>query len=185
MNMSSFKIKYPKFLLLVVTFVLAYIIFSGRNFSPLHDFLLSLGYVGTFLAGILFVYGFTAAPATAVLLITARNQHIILAGFIAGFGALAGDLLIFRFIRHSFADEVELLSKERSLQYINNKIPTRLKKYLILILAGFIISSPLPDEIGVSLLAVSTAISTKVFSVLAYMLNTAGIFVVLVIGNLL
>ncbi len=133
MNMSSITIKYPKFLLLLLTFALAYLILRGRNFSPLHDVLLSLGYFGSFLAGILFVYGFTAAPATAVLLIIAKDQHIILAGFIAGFGALVGDLLIFRVIRHSFADEVEKLSKEPSLNYINNKIPKTLKKYLKII----------------------------------------------------
>ena len=185
MNKKSFKLKYPKLLLLLITFVLAHIIFSGRNFQPLNDVLSSLGYFGTFLAGILFVYGFTAAPATAILLIIAKEQNIILAGLIAGLGALAGDLLIFRFIRHSFADETGELSKEKSLNYINNKIPKTLKKYSILTLAGFIIASPLPDEIGVSLLAVATTVSTKVFSVISYILNTAGIFVILLMGNLI
>ncbi len=177
------KIKYPKLLFLIFTFVIAYLIFTGRDFSPFHNFVLGLGYFGTFLAGIFFTYGFTAAPATAILLMLAKEQNILFAGFIAGFGALIGDLLIFKFIRYSFADEIEKLSKEKAINHINNKIPTLLKKYFVPVLAGFIIASPLPDEIGVSLLAVSRSISTKFFFVLSYSLNTAGIFVILLIGS--
>ena len=185
MNKIISKLKYPKFLLLILTFVIAYILFSGRNFLPFHNTLLSLGYLGTFLAGIFFVYGFTAAPATVILSILAKEQNILIAGFVAGFGALIGDLLIFKFIRHSFADEIEKLSKENVLNRVHNKIPKILKKYFILVLAGFIISSPLPDEIGVSLLAASTTISIRVFSIISYILNTAGIFVILIIGTLI
>jgi len=177
------KIKYPKLLFLIFTFVIAYLMFTGQEFSPFHNFLFNLGYFGTFLAGIFFTYGFTAAPATAILLILAGEQNILFAGFIAGFGALIGDLIIFKFIRYSFADEIEKISQEKAINHLNNKIPTLLKKYFVPILAGFIIASPLPDEIGVSLLAASRSISTKLFSALSYILNTAGIFVILLIGS--
>jgi hypothetical protein len=177
------KIKYPKLLFLIFTFFIAYILFRGKNFSLFHNSLLRLGYFGTFLAGILFTYGFTAAPATAILLIFAQEQNILFSGLIAGFGALIGDLLIFKFIRYSFADEIEKLSKEKISNQLSNKIPNFLKKYLIPVLAGFIIASPLPDEIGVSLLAVSMTISAKMFSVISYILNTAGIFVILIVGT--
>ncbi len=92
-------------------------------------------------------------------------------------------LIIFKFIRYSFADEIEKLSKEKAIKHFNNKIPNLLKKYFIPILACFIIASPLPDEIGVSLLAASQSISTNFFSILSYVLNTAGIFVILLIGS--
>ena len=177
------KTKYPKLLFLISTFIAAYFIFAGRDFLPFHNFLLSLGYFGTFLSGVLFTCGFTAAPATAMLLILSNEQNIFLAGFIAGFGALAGDLIIFKFIRFSFADEIEKLSQEKAINYLNGKIPTSLKKYFIPVLAGFIIASPLPDEIGVSLLAASRSFSTKFFSILSYVLNTAGIFIILLIGG--
>ena len=183
MNKIFSRIKYPKFLLLILTFIAAYILFRGRNFLLLHSFLLSLGYAGTFLAGILFTYGFTAAPATAILLILAKEQNLLLAGFIGGFGALIGDLLIFGFIRFSFSDELKKLSEERIVIHLNNKTHPLLKKYLIPVVAGFIIASPLPDEIGVSLLAASRKISTRLFSIISYILNTAGIFVVLIIGT--
>ena len=183
MNKIFSRIKYPKFLLLILTFIAAYILFRGRNFLLLHSFLLSLGYVGTFLAGILFTYGFTAAPATAILLILAKEQNIVLAGLIGGFGALIGDLIIFKFIRDSFADEFKKLSKEKFVQNINNKNPSLLKKYFAPAIAGFIIASPLPDALGISLLAASKTISMRMFSVICYLLNTAGIFIVLIIGS--
>ena len=58
------RIKYPKLSLLILTFLLAYLIFIGRNLLPFYDELLSLGYVGVFLVGIFYTYGFTSAPAT-------------------------------------------------------------------------------------------------------------------------
>lgn len=177
------KIKYPKLLLLIFTFIVAYLIFTGKDFSPFHELLLSLGYFGTFLSGIFFAYGFTAAPATAILLILSNEQNIFFAGFIAGFGALIGDLIIFKFIRYSFMDEIKKLSRQKTLNNFNNKIPSLLKKYFIPVLAGFIIASPLPDEVGVSLLASSWSISTKLFSIFSYLLNTTGIFVILIIGS--
>ena len=177
------KLQYPKFVLLLLTFVIAYFVFREKSFLPFHDALLSLGYAGTFLAGILFAYGFTAAPATAVLLILSKEQNIFLAGFIAGLGALVGDLLIFHFIKYSFSDEIDRLSHEKIINQINHKVPLLFKRYLIAIFAGFIIASPLPDEIGVSLLACTTKISTRTFAILSYVLNTAGIFVVLLIGK--
>ena len=106
-------------------------------------------------------------------------------GLIGGLGALVGDLFIFNFLRHSFADEISKFRKEKIVLYINRKVPNLFKKYLVPVFAGFIIASPLPDEIGVALLAASRTISTKIFSLLSYALNTAGIFVILVIGNMI
>ena len=176
-------IKYPKFLLLFITFLIAYLLFYERTYQPFHDFVISLGYEGTFIAGALFAYGFTAAPATAIFLILAKEQNILLAGFIGGFGTLIGDLIIFNFIRHSFADEIKKFSKEKIVSYINHKTPNLLKKYLLPVIAGFIIASPLPDEIGVSLMAASRNISMKIFSVISYILNTVGIFLILFVGK--
>ena len=185
MSKILFKLKYSKLLLLLLTFVMAYFLFKNKNFLPFYDVLLSLGFFGTFLAGIFFAYGFTAAPATAILLILAKEQNIFLSGIVAGFGALIGDLLIFKFVRYSFAEEIKKISKLNSLNYTNKKILKVFKKYLIIVLAGFIIASPLPDEIGVSLLAGITTISTKKFSIISYSLNTIGIFIILVFGTLI
>ena len=180
---SSYVNKYPKFLLLFITFLIAYLLFSGRTDTKFHVFIVSLGYFGTFLVGMLFSYGFTAAPATAILLVLGKEQNIIAAGLIAGLGALLADWAIFKLIRHSFKDEIEKLSNERTIRIMHEHIPSFAKKYLLPVFAGFIIASPLPDEIGVTLLAIHRQISAGAFSLISYTLNTAGIFVILKIGS--
>jgi uncharacterized membrane protein YdjX (TVP38/TMEM64 family) len=140
------QIKYPKLSLFILSFIVAYLLFSYRSFAPLHNTLLLLGYFGTFLTGILYAYGFTAPPATAMLLILAGDQNIVFAGLVAGLGALLSDLIIFLFIRHGFTDEIERLSKEKIFQYIQKKISTTLQRYMLMSIAGFLIASPLPHR---------------------------------------
>lgn len=137
MSSILLKIKYPKFLLFLLTILIAYILFSNKDYLPFYNLLLSLGYAGIFLAGIFFAYSFTAAPATAILLISAKESNLLLAGFIAGFGALVGDLLIFNFIKHSFKDEIKKMSKEKIFIYINNKTPKLVKKIFYSYFSGF------------------------------------------------
>jgi len=176
------KIKYPKFALLLLTFVIAYALLSWRSTLPFQDVLLSLGYFGAFILGIFFAYGFTAAPATVFLLMLAKDYNIFLFGLIGGLGALTADLFLFTFIRSSFADEIKKASNEKVVKKFSHMIHGHLKKYVVPALAGFIIASPLPDEIGVCLLATSK-ISPRAFSVLSYLLNTLGILTVLAIGS--
>lgn len=175
-------LKYKKLMLLLLSFVIAYFLFAGRDVSLFKSLLSRFGYFGTFFAGVFFTYGFTAAPATAVLLILAKQQNIFLATVVGGFGALIGDLLIFQFVRFELWYELKLLGKEKIFSEIKLRIPAFFKKYLVPVLAGFIIASPLPDEIGVALLAGSTNISTKLFSVISFSLNALGIFLILAIG---
>ncbi len=185
MNSLVKKIKYPKLLLLIITFIVAYIIFYERNIPIFYDILFSLGYVGTLIAGIFFTYGFTAAPATIFLILLAQNENIFLSALIGGFGAMIGDYLIFKLIRHSFHDEIEKLRNEKIIKHINKKSPSVIKKYLLPVIAGFIIASPLPDEMGVALLATSKIISSRIFFVISFALNTTGIFVILWISQII
>ena len=70
------KIKYPKFLLLSFTIFIAIMIFSFSGaFTPMFDFLLSLGFFGIFLTGMFYSYSFTAIPATAVLIVLSQNEN--------------------------------------------------------------------------------------------------------------
>jgi len=177
------QIKYPKLLLFILSFIVAYLLFSYRSFVPLHNALILLGYFGTFLTGILYAYGFTAPPATAILLMLAGDQNIIFAGLAAGLGALLGDLIIFLVIRHGFNDEIERFSKEKFFQRIPKKISSILQRYVLIAFACFIIASPLPTEIGVTLLVSLKRMSIKKFAVIAYLLHTLGIFVILLIGS--
>ncbi len=177
--------KYPKFLLFFITVMISYIVFSNGHSLPLKNAIISLGYLGTFIAGVFFAYSYTAAPATALFLILAKEQNLLIAGMIGGLGALIGDLVIFSFIKMSFKDEIKKLAHEKIVVYLDRTFPYNIKKYLIPVFAGFIIASPLPDELGIALLAISQHISIKIFALLSFALNTLGIFAILYIGNLI
>jgi uncharacterized membrane protein YdjX (TVP38/TMEM64 family) len=177
------KIKYPKFLILILTFVLAYFIFAGRTVLPFNEALSRLGYLGSFIVGLFYTYGFTTGPAAALFLILGETQNIFIAGMLGGFGALLGDLLIFKLIRTGFDDEVRLLEHEHIIRYVDSLIPRKIKYYLAPIIGGLIIGSPLPDEIGVSIIAASRHVSQKAFMIISYTMNTLGIIILLWIGS--
>jgi uncharacterized membrane protein YdjX (TVP38/TMEM64 family) len=177
------KVRYPKLLLLLLTFIAAYFFFATKDFEVIHSRISALSPLSAFIAGVLYVYGFSAGFATSVFMIIAEDNSIWMMGLIAGIGSVLGDLVIFRLIRESFADEIKKLSEERLILHIHHRTPDIFKRYLLPLFAVFIIASPLPDEIGVAFLAASTKMSTLRFSIISYVLNTAGIFVILYIGS--
>lgn len=90
------------------------LLFEAEYFLNLQSYLISLGYLGNLLNGLFFKFGFTSSISTVVFLILGKQQNnIFLAAFLGGVGALISDLLIFKFIRISFADEIRSLSKEK------------------------------------------------------------------------
>ena len=180
--------KYPKLLLLIVSFVSAYFLFVNKDFYLIHNFLLSLSLFGIFISGFFYAYGFTSAPSAAVLLILAKQYNLFTAALVGGLGALLGDMVIFLFIRTAVSDEIKQLSKTDAVRTINKnsrKLFGRFRKYLPMTFAGFLIASPLPTEAGVALMASSKSVSLNKFAVIAYCLHTAGIFIILLAGNLI
>jgi len=175
------KIKYPKFLLLILTYILAYLIVQLGNFSMWGNLLTGLGYAGSLITGIFYSYGFTSGPAAAVLILIIKSHNLILVALMAGIGALIGDLLIFKFFTYSFKDEIEKLSQERFFRQLAKNIPLGIRKPLTIILAAIVIGSPLPDEVGIFIMAAATKIKSRYFIPLSFILNTIGIYIILLL----
>lgn len=188
---AKISIRYPKLIILLLTFVLAYFIFQGRSLPFVEELLSDMGYFGTFLSGIMFAYGFTAAPATAIFLILGKTQNIFCSAIVGGAGALLGDYIIFRLLRTSFKDEIELLKKNiqkkkviiKMNKGIRHAISARFRHILLVMVADLVIASPLPDEIGVSMLSLDSKISRKMFAAMSFLMNTLGILIILWIGK--
>lgn len=177
-------VKYKKFKSLGVIYLLTFFFFGGlSNFVP--ESFLEWGYLGIFISGILYVFSFTAPIATALILIFSTNKNIIFLGLIAGVGSLVGDFLIFHFIRISFADEIKEFSQHKVSIFTLNKIPKLYQKYLAYALGSIFIATPLPDEIGVTILASSKEVKLKHFGIISYVLNTAGIFLIILLSKAL
>lgn len=182
-NHRKFKFHYPKFLALAISFILAYFLFKYLNILGLDELFGSLGYLGTFLTGMLFAYGFTAAPATALFLVIADSQNIWLAIIIGALGATTGDYFIFRLIKTGFSDELKRFERTKLVKEIDREIPVKIRHYLVMIFAELMIVSPLPNEIGISMLAMEHHMTKKKFALISFILSIIGITIILLVGK--
>lgn len=181
----KFRVKYPKLILLFFSFVIAYEFFLLVNTSHITRLVSSLGYAGTFIAGVLFSYGFTAAPATALLIFFGQHQVWWVAALIGAAGSTVGNLLIFHIIRYSVEDELQKLERTASVRRFERAVPRKLKHFIVPVLAGFIMASPLPDEIALSLFALARHISHHELVLVSYVLHFLGISALIALGTAL
>ncbi len=179
------RFKYPKIAAFILVIIMAYIIFKNLKVG---DFLSNLGGLssfGIFIAGTLYSFGFTS-PFSAGFFLTLNTEHILIAGILGGLGAMFSDLFIFKFVRFSFKNELMLLKEEKIIKkirkIINKLIHKKVRSVLLVIIAGILIASPLPDETGVIILAGLTKIKEKFMAVIGFTLNTIGIIILLKIG---
>jgi len=182
---KKFILKYPKFAGLIVAIILAYIIFRNLSIENLFSKLGAFSYLGIFIAGMCYSFGFTSPFSTGFFLALHPN-NVLLAGITGGIGAMFSDLFIFQFIRISFRDEIEKIKKERISIFIRNFIRKILGKnirnFLLLLIAVILIASPLPDETGIAIIAGLTNMKTKIIAVIGFVLSTIGILTILYIG---
>ena len=179
--------KYPKLVLLVVMTFLAYGMFCNDGIQTYFHSLGDMGYLSAFAGGGLFAFGFGAPFGVAVLATIANDVNIFLAAVAGGGGALVMDFITFKFVRLTFKDEVVKFQGSTAhglfTAMLRHRVPTKVAFYVIVILAGLAIASPLPDEFGVALLAGLTTMDEKRFAAIAFGLNTMGILIVLMIGH--
>ena len=157
------------------------------QFEIIHTTLLSfgnLGYLGAFLAGMLFVSTFTVSIGSVILLILAENLSAVELGIIAGFGAVTSDFLIFRFVKNNLASEVELIYNHFGGKHLHHLAHSKYFSWFFPVFGAIIIASPLPDELGVSLMGISKMRSYQ-FLILSFILNATGIFLIISASNLI
>lgn len=169
--------RYKNLTLLVVSILFAFLL---SHYEPFHVFLLNLGnlgYIGAFIAGILFVSTFTVATGAVILLVLAEKLSPIEIGIIAGLGAVVGDLIIFRFIKDNLLEEIIPFYNHFGGTHITAVLHSKYFSWTLPVIGALIIASPLPDEVGVSLMGISKMTTNK-FIVISFLLNAIGIFLV-------
>ena len=170
--------KYRNLTLLIISIVFA--LFLSR-LEQFHIFLLrlgELGYIGGFIAGVLFTSSFTIATAIVILLILAEKLSPIELGLLAGFGAVLGDLIIFKFVKDDLASEIGSIYERLGGNHLNHVLHTKYFSWTLPVIGALIIASPLPDEIGVSLLGISK-IKLYKFIIISFIFNTIGVLLVI------
>ncbi|MEM5829736.1 MAG: hypothetical protein QW040_03165 [Candidatus Aenigmatarchaeota archaeon] len=161
-------------------------VFSLRNVfarEMLTSYLSSLGYFGTFVAGIFFTYGLTAPVAASVFILLSKTVNPFVASILGAFGAVLGDYLIFRFVKFNLVKEIDDLMSKGGIKLKEIRLSGKFRK-IVPVIAGFIIASPLPDEIGSALFGLSE-FETKRFLYFSYFLNLIGILSLILLGKVI
>lgn len=172
------EFKYKNLALMLVGVVVAFLL---AGFSPFASFLLQLQhhqYLGAFLGGLLFVSTFTFGIGTIILSSLSENYSLVSIALVAGAGAVVGDLLIFKFVRNRLIEEIKPLYERFGGNTISKIFYSHFFSWTLPVLGAIIIASPLPDELGVTLLGISN-VKTSQFIAISFLLNTVGIFLVL------
>jgi hypothetical protein len=176
--------EYPKLLFICATFICAFVLLRLGYFDWL-DQLRGNGDIMTlFVAGFFMSISFTAAFGLAALIELAPFVNPLVAVPVATMGALCADLLLFSFLRVSVEDEIQKLRESRVGRWFHAKlhhesIPSTLREYILLSVAGLVIASPLPDELGVSMLSASHDVQPRKFVIFCYVVNAFGIWIIL------
>lgn len=178
------KLKYPKITLLLAIIAIVYVIFRNPEISAVFSRFDNLQFFGPFVAGILYSFGFTAPIATGFFLVL-NPTNVYITALIGGLGSLLTDTLIYKVIKISFMDEFERLQKTKFIKGIDGFMTRNLHKTvrfaILYVIAMVVIASPLPDELGVMMLAGLTTIKPVPFTIISIMMNTLGILVILLI----
>lgn len=176
------RYRYKNLTYLCISIILGLILIKTSLFRDIVFHLGNYGYVGAFLGGILFVSTFTASIGTVLLLLLAETINPLFIGLIAGLGAVAGDLMIFQYIRNKgLISEIKHFFEFFGTDKLSHLIRSKYFSWTLPVLGALIIASPLPDEMGVGLMGISK-LKTGQFILLSFTLNAIGIFLIVSVG---
>ena len=146
--------------------------------------ILPLRFIAEFLAGMFYTSFLTSPISMAMIVVLAENNNPIILALLAGMGAVVGDLVIIKFFKEKLSKDVSLITRELQLKKINNFLIKWKLEFITPLIGAIIIASPLPDELGLMMLGASNLKYYQII-ILTYLLNTAGILLIVTPINLL
>ncbi len=163
--------------IIVLSIVIAVILAKTGVLAELFTSAQGWKILGSLIAGIFFVSIFTAVPAGVVLFEIAATNSIWEVALFGGIGALIGDLIIFRFIKDSLSEDIRLFMGKSGWRRLTAVLNVRLVRWMVPLIGALIVASPLPDEIGLTMMGLSK-MKTSVFIPLSFLLNFFGILII-------
>ena len=163
--------KYKNLTLIFISILFA-IFLSKYNF--LNKLLFKTKYipfVGSFIAGALYISSSTAALGVLMLTDLSKKLHPIEISLLAGLGGAVADFAIFRFFRNGLLSEITPIYNKLGGKRLTALMRHRTLRWILPIIGALIIASPFPDEIGISLMGL-THIKNYQLIILCLTLNT-------------
>jgi len=138
--------------------------------------------LNSFIAGLFFTSVFTTAPAMIALAKLGSLFSPVVVALVGGLGALIGDYIIFSFIRGHISEDISyLLSHAKSLR-IKRLFHYRFMRWSLAFLGALIIASPLPDELGLTLMGLAHMSTTR-FILISFTFNAIGILAITLVSR--
>lgn len=180
--------KLKKLIFKTVIFILslsfAWWLIKSGGLNQLVTAILPLKFISEIIAGIFYTTFLTSPISLAMLIVLAKENNPIQTALLAGLGAALGDFLIIKFFRTEIASDINQFSKQLQLEKITKFLQKLHISFLIPILGAIMIAAPVPDELGLLMLGVSH-LKYRDIAILTYVLNTAGILLIVIPINLL
>lgn len=164
-------------LLIAISITISVTLARTGAFTRLLEATQGVGVIQNFIAGLFFTSAFTTPLAIPILAEIARLGSPFSTAVVGGLGAMTGDLLLFRFTKDRIAEDIAALTTKKGLTKITHIFETRLFRWFSPFVAALIIASPLPDELGVTLLGLAKT-RTSVFLLFSFAANFAGILII-------
>jgi hypothetical protein len=155
--------------------VIIAVVLAGSGFLDGFIGFLGNGIIASFVAGVFFTSAFTIAPASVVFVPLVEPIPISTLALWGALGALCGDLILFFFIRDRFANDIKNSFRPSFIRHIAHSFHFGFLKWLAPILGAFIIASPLPDELGLTLMGLSKT-RVAVMVPISFVMNLLGIY---------
>ncbi|MBI4095956.1 MAG: hypothetical protein HY438_03790 [DPANN group archaeon] len=164
--------------LIVSSLIIASLILTSEFVKNILNNLGEYGYIGTLIASSFYSDVFTVGPSAAILLLLSPTQNIFIFSTLGAFGAMFSDYVLFKIFGKTIGKSMVRLNGRIALK----KHTLHIVRKLGPIVAFFIILSPLPDELGLSILSILKYPDRKVL-VLSFAANWLGIFLIGLAGR--
>lgn len=159
----------------VLVFIGLFVIFFDSVFiTSAINSIIKLGYLGAFLSGVLSVTFITTAPAV-VLMIDFANSGLepYFLALVIAVGSTFGDYVILKLYQDHVIDELKPLLRKIKLGKLLTLLRHRYTSWVLFLVGAGLIATPLPDEIGLSLMGISH-IKRRYILFICFLLNYVG-----------
>lgn len=163
---------------------IAWWLIKSGHLNALIEVILPLKFISAIVAGLFYTSFLTSPISVAMLVVLAKDNNPASIALLAGIGGVLGDLIIVKFFRQELSSDLALVSHQMHLQKITRLLQKFRLEFIIPLLGAMIIASPFPDELGLMMLGASK-LKYREIVLLTYILNTAGILLIVVPVNLL
>ncbi|MBI5728240.1 MAG: hypothetical protein HY984_00625 [Candidatus Magasanikbacteria bacterium] len=171
---------------LLFSILVAIVLFRTGTLDYLTHALRGYAYLSATVAGFLFAISVTAPTAGLYFVALGQGLNSYAVVLFGATGAMAADIIMYRFIKDGLLEEFKLIIEAVLAPHHRERMEAitehRVFVWIVPFVASALIASPLPDEIGLALFSLIN-FHPKYLSIIAFVLNAAGIATLVFIGH--